>query len=102
MAESAMRPRLSPWPILIGALAALASVLLAYDLSHRHPTPAAQAVIAGKARGELDVAQASEDQNLQDDEETAGTMWAKAHPQEPCPSQPRSFHQGCESAPSPQ
>ncbi len=53
-----MRPRLSPWPILIGALAALASVLLAYDLSHRHPTPAAQAVIAGKARGELDVAQA--------------------------------------------
>jgi hypothetical protein len=31
-------------------------------------------MLAGKARGQLDIAQASEDQNLQDDEEAAGKL----------------------------
>ncbi len=81
-------------PLLLAVIAAL---VVAYFIhaSHPHPSHAAQVMLAGKARGQLDVAQASEDQNLQDDEETAGAMWARQHPGARCPVEPVAFRRGC-------
>jgi hypothetical protein len=83
--------------IIVAGSAVMA--FLARDLTQ--PAPAVRAIEAGMrephALSEVD----AEDQNLQQDEEAAGAMWARAHPTSgaaDCPGRPATFHRGCITA----
>ncbi len=92
-----------PKPTLT-ALAVLA-VLLAIVLIARHaidrPQPAArfaQAILAGQAKAQADLAEESGDHDLADDEAAAGAMWARARGavnSDECPLDPPALRKGC-------
>jgi hypothetical protein len=58
------------------ALAIMAIVILAVDLSR--PKTVAQAIVAGMSRPTAQPDLDPADQNLDDDEDAAGAMWARA------------------------
>jgi hypothetical protein len=87
------RPAVSVW-LLLGLFAILAIALVARHNDHQI-SRAAQALIAGKARGAADAAREPDDPNLSSDEEAAGALWARRHPGRRCLTDPPAFARGC-------
>lgn len=86
-------------PLLLAVIAALAVAYFIHAThSRRQPSPAAQAMIVGKAGSEAAIVPGVDDKRLSDDEKAAGALWADKHPSERCPSEPAGFHQGCNGA----
>jgi hypothetical protein len=83
-------------------LAVIAVLVVAYFVRAAHgrqqPSPAAQAMMVGKARGKAVTTPEGDDKALTDDEEAAGALWARRHPGQRCPTDPVAFRRGCASA----
>lgn len=93
LSGSPRRPR----RLLIALAAILAMVWIIGDLTgHPHSAdPRAQAIETGQAKAAALAGAEAEDQNLSDDEEAAGALWARRHLGQPCPIDPAPFRQGC-------
>jgi hypothetical protein len=89
------RPSVS-LPLLLAVIAAL---VVAYFVrathGHQQHSPAARAMLVGKARGEAATAPEGDDKALTDDEEAAGALWARRHAGQRCPADPVAFKNGC-------
>jgi len=93
--------RSSAGPILIFVLVAVLAAAAEW-ISHRNPNPGratAKAIVSGYRQQRTLDAQDAEDQDLTDDEESAGALWAKDHRPRTvleCPGDPPAFYKGCE------
>lgn len=97
-----MPPQSKARALLVLIFALMAMVAVTYDLVSHHlmggGAARAQAIIAGYQRQRTLDAQDAEDQDLTDDEEDAGALWARDHRPagvDQCPRSPVAFRKGC-------